>query len=376
MTDNDERRLRDLLHDAAPEFAAVRGEDLRPPRRSPSGRSRAVLAAVAICLLIIGIGVALRTTSRDHRAATGPTSTPSGTATSTVSAPGLDQVVRKAPCGLATFPPPGTRTRTENAGAAAVARFRAIAVVNCRDGSRTYPGDGLWEVLTRQANTADLAAVTTALTRPDESPVPGENGCAAIGYGPLPVLLVDAAGKYLHPRAPQTACGAPLPVVTRTLAAVRWRTVTVTRVRQLQSEASLTSGCLPQYKDMIRVETDPTMGRGPAADPGSPVLTRLAGSALTACIYRTGGADPIAGTFTRAVKLSVARSSEIRAVLARPGTIGSCARQKEFALIGDTKGRNVAVELGGCWRVLRNDNQPVTLGRADASVLRDLLGLT
>ncbi len=319
------------------------------------------LAGVSLVLLLAGVvGCAAHDPAR-HDTGRSPART---VHSDPVTPPAeLDRLARDAPCAQ-------VQEGQHPAGRSEIARFDARAVVNCRTSERTYPGAGQWQVLTRQVAVHGLARLLDALTRPDVV-TPGGEMCAAIGYGPLTILLAGPAGQYLHPRAPATTCGAPQPATLRAIAALAWRTVSVTKLRLITSPAALASGCEMQWKNEIAMEGGSVsrLASG-AVNLGAPT------DPLVACIY--GSAHPASdpGTFQRAVQVDGPRAKELRAALSLPGKAGSCPSQTTFAVLRLQGGPWVNVELGGCWRVMRNDENPVALGRAQPATVRRLLGVT
>ena len=305
----------------------------------------AVVAALAVALLV----VALRDTG--HSPAGGRVALHQS----------LTDVAGKAPCASLVRDP-------QPAGRDAVRRFRTAAVVNCRTVERTFPGQGQWQVLVRQVAVRDLAPLLRALVRPDEqSPTAG--ACPAIGYLPLTILLADGNGHYLHPRAPLTPCGAPQPQTLRAVAHLQWRTVSTVKVRQLVTPAALASGCAMGWKNEL-VLLGPTLPRSA----GGPVELGGVNDPLTACLYRRAG-EPDVGTFQRALRLTGTRATELRAALSHGAPTGTCAPQPDFVVVRSTGGAWVNVELGGCWRVLRNDQHPNGYGGGDAAAISRLLAL-
>lgn len=141
--------------------------------------------------------------------------------------------------------------------------------------------------------------------------------------------------------------------------------LSVRRDRQQFTEAELTSHCSPAYKNMIYLDTKFRIG----TSAGGAVLTRKPNDRLRACFYRAPATDLEVGRFVRGEAFDVAQSRRLRAALTGPGPHRSCPPQREFAVIATSRDHNVTVELGGCWRVLRDDG----FGTAVASVVRRVL---
>jgi len=254
----------------------------------------------------------------------------------------------------------------------AIKAFGAVAAVNCHIEDRTYPGDGQWEVLVRQIlPTGQLPGLLAALTQPNQTR-PSNGGCSLVGYLPLPVLLVNADGKYLHPQFPRDSCGAPRRGASYSdIDKLAWRTVSVTKIVQTETQDALTSGCTMNWKNLFTIEADRAH-----PDPGSPVLNHTPSATLTACIYKTS-TDPEVGNFERAVVLNADQSQKLRTALdgAGPAATTTCPVQTSFAVINAASGGYVSVELGDCWRVLRDDNNPPTIGLANTSSVKAILHL-
>ncbi len=340
---------------------SVQDDELGRPGTRPGGRGpllRVIVASVAVVVAVAAGALALSgqfgRASSGHAGSAGSSLPPAETDTAV-----LDRIAAAAPCA---------RVQGDTAPAR-VAAFPTVAVVSCESGFRIYPGEGEWQTLVRRVTGSGLGALVTALTRPDERRRSGEYACPAIAYGPLQILLADGQGHYLHPRAPVTYCDAPQPAVFLAIRQLPLRTVSVTRVVQERSAASVSSGCDMQWKNELALAGT----AGPHPGPGGPVFVQRPTSRLYACLYRTAPGDAEAGLFVRGVPLSAARSLTLRAALTGAGPRGTSAAQSAFAVVR-ADGQWVNVELGGCWRVLRDDRNPASLGTADAAVVSQLLG--
>lgn len=354
-----QRRLGELLDTTAPSFEPVTIDQLdRLRRQRPVRRHAASLGAVAVVLAVVaGLLLANSLRSQPHRTGALPTPTIAPPPT----AARLDQLANSAPCRL-------TVQDRHPAEAAQVAKFTAVAAIECRTEIRSYPGQGEWQVLERRVATAGLAAVVAALTRPDQHASSG-NVCAGLGYGPLLILLADNAGHYLHPRPPTDQCGAPLPAVAKALDGLRWRTVSDTRMMQTRTPASIASRCVMAWKNELYFDTQ----MHTPASPGGPVLTNQPNGPVRVCIYRTS-TDISGGRFQRSLTLTGTKARQLRTALSRPGPSHTCPAQHAFATVWS--GHNyVNVELGGCWRVQRHTNGPTGIGSADPDLVTQLLGI-
>jgi hypothetical protein len=94
---------------------------------------------------------------------------------------------------------------------------------------------------------------------------------------------------------------------------------------------------------------------------------------LKVCIYRRAG-DPLAGNLVRSVTLKGTNATALRSALGGVGPTGSCQAQPDYAVVFAGH-QYVNVELGGCWRVRRDDGGHTTLGTADPQQLTALLHL-
>lgn len=358
-----------------------------PARREPAGnlsycprrltgvtsqrrRRIAAIAGTAVAILALAGGVVAlvqQQSGKPGNALHQPTAKASTPATSPSPSNNreLDRFAAKAPCQGGYADPEPVYAAPQPPGQAAVRNFDAVAVVRCQWTSRRYPGDGEWALLVRQVGTRGLPGLIKALTQPSQRQTNGP--CAAIAYVLPPLYLVDAAGKYLHPAPPTDGCGAPLPGFAHAIAAMTWRTVSTTKLNQVQSQQSIDTGCAQQWKNEAEMYARFPM----RPDPGhQPVLAHVPDTALHVCIYRTGS-DPEIGNLERGTTLSRQQSEQLRTALAGPGRRGDCASQRAFAVVDNS----INVELGGCWRVVRNDVNPVTIGTADPALVKQLLDL-
>jgi hypothetical protein len=314
-------------------------------------------------VVVLAIGSGLMWLSARDAGRVSPSADEAGSAPATVAldAATLDDIAKSAPCDRVT-------SASHLAGADTVAAFPAVAVVDCRTEVKSYPGEGEWAVLVREVTADGLLPLMSALTQPDEEGPAGETACAAVGYGPLTILLADRAGTYLHPRAPQTSCGAPRPAVLSAISGLTWHIVSTTRIDQLRTEPSITNGCEMGWKNETAI-----YAANAHDSRGGPVFTADADTPLHVCLYRVAD-DPQAGEFERGITLDGSDSRRLRDALTGPSPAAGCAAQDSFAVIRDG-GQWVNVELGGCWRLIRENDNPVTYGTADAEEVKKLLGL-
>jgi hypothetical protein len=331
---------------------------MRDPSADGGGRNRrgslvlATIGAVAVVALTAGIVAFLQRPGGGDAPTTHPGS-----------ADPLDLVAltRDAPCPFGSGAQPGTRDDLE--------KFHAVAAFNCTESDRTFPGEGEWTVETRQATDQGIAALVSAFEQPNQSQPPGDAACSAVGYGPL-VTLVDQDGRSFVPQAPSDACGEPLASVRRMVKELHWQTVGTRRVSQVATPDALAAGCTMQVKNVVVIDSRSHIG----ASPGGPVLVDQPDAPLDICVYRAGG-DLTVGTFTRGMRLDTADSAGLRAALTGAGPSRTCADTADFATVTAQGGGTVFLELGGCWRLERNDGGRTTLGAvSDVRTVQDLLG--
>lgn len=354
--------MSDSTHDLLTEQGRVWRDSLGPdPRLSDMlaavRRRRSVLPAmVAAAVLVVAVAVGIAGVAGGHR---GPVTGNRRMTSAPPSAGQLDALAKAAPCQLAL--------RDQHPAAAAqLASFTAVAAVECVMGSRTYPGKGEWTVLVRRVATAPLGRLVAALSKPDQD-TPRSIVCSDVGYGPLQLLLVNHTGRYLHPRAPTDACGAPQRAVDRAVRVLRWRTVSVTRLTRTRTPTSIASGCEMRWKNELSYDGQfhlPSSAGGLPFGGSSP-------SRLRVCLYHSG-ADIAAGDFERSIRFNGDKAHRLLSALAGPGPSGACRAQHNFATIW-ASGRWINVELGGCWRVQRPGTTSETIGTAVPALVKQLL---
>jgi hypothetical protein len=354
MTDEDE--LRHVLKAAPPEFDPVPLSALQDRRYNhPPPRRVIAVASAAVLVLVIAAGVVFLSRERSPDGG-GSTSAPPYTAADTAT---QNRLAQSAPC---------TRLPRDLSGAGAIAGFKTVAVVNCRIAERTFAGQGEWEVLVRQVAISGVPQLLDALVEPNDPATPN-TACSGVGYLPPQFVLVDRAGNYLHPRFPTDGCGAPKASYGRAVKQVVWRDVSVQRLRQTRSATSVASGCAQAWKNENSIEDS----SGIPSSAGGPVFGSTPAVPLKACIYRRAG-DPMAGNLVRSVTLKGPDATSLRSALGGVGPTGSCPAQPDYAVVFAGH-QYVNVELGGCWRVRRDDGGHTTLGTADPQQLAALLRL-
>jgi hypothetical protein len=274
----------------------------------------------------------------------------------------LRDLVTNTPCSLPKNAPVASR--------AELRAFPAVAAVTCGWGRKIYPGEGEWNVTIKNASDDGIAALKEAFDQPDIPHPDRPVGCTLeMVFGP-PVFFVAADGSYLVPNYPiDHTCERPLET---TLAAVTehvWTPVDTIRDEQVRTPDEVAYGCMDEMSNPFGAKY--SFGNMPQSA-GGPVFTRYPDAELTICVYHVEQ-DPIVGSFVRALRLDSPDSAELRDALAGPGVDNAvCAPQDTFARIYGEHTDNIFIELGGCWR-LHRDDRPTTLGTADGDVVSRLL---
>src|SRR5258708_2357040 len=95
-------------------------------------------------------------------------------------------------------------------------------------------------------------------------------------------VALDTVGCSASPADPVMECGRPFPAAITALQHLRWVTVSVRRTVQIATRAELAAGCDPQWKDVIKLESQ----RGSALNlsAGGPAFTPRP-ARLRICIY-------------------------------------------------------------------------------------------
>jgi hypothetical protein len=246
-------------------------------------------------------------------------------------------------------------------------RFVPAVAVWCQESEQHYPGDGQWSVMVRRQLTDGLSTLLSAFLQPDDKLTNG--ACPSdLVVGPF-VALVDATGKWVIPAYPRDECGQPKRSIIDTVEHDSWRTVSTTKDHLIASEASIDAGCEPQWKNELSYDSSARpLGRA------TPVFGHT-GAEPRVCLYTTTASDLTVGTFAGTRHLDAATAARLRAALSGSGAgqPRGCQLQRSFAVVQQPGGPWVNVELGGCWRVTRNDLNPGQIGQADPTVTRKIL---
>ncbi|MDX6202359.1 MAG: hypothetical protein QOJ83_1859 [Frankiales bacterium] len=283
-----------------------------------------------------------------------------------------------APC-RATDDPMGSPLTTDPLPA----DFTPAQAFLCVNGGRNYPGDGSWSVLLGQKLSGDLQPLTTALRHPNAltslapSAVPGgasgDHACdASLTLTPT-IVLYDASGRAVRPGFPRDDCAKPQPAVSTALAGLHRTTVQVLKLRQVLTQAQTLSakaaakvGCQSQWKDEFRLGA-----LAAKLNAGAPINWQ--NGAVTACLFADSDKDATVGDFLGGRRLSVTDRSRYLQAIELPGHGGGCAQGHHEFVVFTTGHGYASVEVGGCWRVLRQDAGTGSLGSADPSTVQQLV---
>jgi hypothetical protein len=321
-------------------------------RMAVGRRQRRLLIWVLVAAVVVGCAGCGTGQVKAHDELSSPSARPVGHSVSA-----LRQLVAHKPCPLFTRVPVASRAQ--------LVAFDPVAAMTCTAAERTYR-DGEWTVVIRKASAGGIASLKREFERPDRAGRPNAI-CATVLIVGAPVLFVDRDGRFLLARYPiDHTCGQPLESVMKAVAAHRWITVATTKVKQQFTPAELAAGCPGEMKNMVAIDLQTGMNKSR----GGPVFTYDPNALLDACIYRVSPAHPDLGSFVRGIHFNARQSAQLRAALTGPGdTPGPCRDVSRFASIVP-KGSNfgVFVQLGGCWR-LQRDQAHETLGSASDSAL-------
>ena len=239
-------------------------------------------------------------------------------------------------------------------------------VLQCRRDIRDVPGQGRWMVIV--AERADTPASDLVGQLRQASEPPSADQCPAILVVPPYFALVDPTGKALLPVMPTDGCGFPREEARAALEALPFRVLSETRVKQLESQQSIDSGCAESWKDELVINAG-----GATPGPATPVWPTPA-DALRVCLYDTGrGTDEPVGQFASGRTITGDEARTLSDALGRAGPATACSTpHTRFAVVTrDGAAQWAVAELDGCRRLLRPDN---TLGQLDAFAIGALIG--
>jgi hypothetical protein len=240
-------------------------------------------------------------------------------------------------------------------------------VLRCRRDVRDVPGDGRWLVhVAERADTSapDLVDQLRRASEPRSTPTP----CPDMLVIPPYFALVDPTGRALLPAMPTDKCGFPRKEARAALEALPFRVLSETRVKQLESQGSIDSGCPEHWKDELVINAG---GAGPG--PATPVWPTPANT-LRVCVYETGrDAGESSGQFAsgRTVTGDEARTLSVALDKAGPATACSIPHTRFAVVTREDAGQWAVAELDGCRHLLRPNN---TLGQLDAFAIGALIG--
>ncbi len=254
-----------------------------------------------------------------------------------------------------------------------------ISATRCLYEAAIVPGDGEWLMRIEQQAISGLETLAAALRLPNEPTADGQ-ACRAIGYIQIVITVTDTAGQQIHPKVPETACGAPLEATTDAIAALPWTTVATTKAARSRSELEVSSGCSSSWKPVIAL----TAAEGSGSQTW-PVDTTA--RPLRVCRYDLdpGPANAIQVNDATSYRLGVLVSAStldaaaagplLTALSAAPRAVGQCSQPEHpFAVVStpDGAGTWAAIELGGCYRALLDGENYVR--QLDAPTVAPLLG--
>ena len=253
-----------------------------------------------------------------------------------------------------------------------------VSARRCLYQAELLPGEGEWLMRVEQRASSGLDALAAALRLPSEDKS-SATACLAIGYVPIVITVSDTAGRAIQPKVPETACGAPLKAAVDAIAAVPWTTVATSKARQIRSELEISSGCSGSWKPEI-----PLVAAEGSGDRGSTVDTtagplRVCRNEATQSRQRPHPEQRGLVSHRRSVQcIHIGQRGERTAVDRRRGRAArgrglrpTCASVR-CCLPLRWRGPYIAVELGGCYRALLDNENYVR--QLDAATVALLLG--
>jgi hypothetical protein len=239
--------------------------------------------------------------------------------------------------------------------------FVPAEVVLCAVATRSYPGEGEWLVAVEQRARSGFDELLGELRRPSS---PRTAQACTLELVPAPwFALVGSDGRVVRPAVPTDECRKPRREALAALQSLPYQTVAERRIRQVQSQQAIDTGCADEWKDVLVLEA----GQARPGGPGPVFDQRI--DRLVVCTYRNaGGEQPPAGVLSGGREARGEQLAELLAALEGAGPARSCRRQHSaFALLRPVGGGEAYVELDGCRRVLAPDG---TLRQADAQLIR------
>jgi hypothetical protein len=240
--------------------------------------------------------------------------------------------------------------------------FATTSVVRCREEIRDLPGKGKWAVAIVERTDTPATELVAELRKPSD---PRSDGpCTMELRVPPYFLLVDSSGRAILPSVPNDSCGQPRIDATKPLERLDFHIVSETPRTQVQSQQSVDSDCPDAYKDLIAI-TEDTARPAPATAAWATTV-----EALRLCRYQTDGQVGHLGT---SLVIGPTPTKQVVELLGKAGPAADCATpHTQFATLSPVGTTNsVAVELDGCYRLLRQDG---TLGQLDAAAITAITG--
>ena len=253
---------------------------------------------------------------------------------------------------------PGTLCRAVHFGSLATdgvvvrprlaADFAPVTVASCSVESERVAGQGEWSVLVEKRASTDIAALVTAMRRPDETKTAGP--CRLNLDLDPEVWFLDATGRAVLPGWPRDSCNHLTASSTQALEALHWTVAARVRIAQSIPQAVIDAGCTTTWKYLFALTT-------PGSKAGS--FADLAhASNLHLCAYRRSSDDPMRGDFTSGHAIEASAWAALKAALeAATVPAASCGGQAtRFAVLNASSGSSTEIELDGCRRILTPDN--------------------
>ncbi|WP_194908606.1 hypothetical protein [Catenulispora rubra] len=138
-----------------------------------------------------------------------------------------------------------------------------VSLLECVQDFQDVAGQGQFSVVNTVRSTGSVDAFVSALRAayvrpPEPTPQGGSYSCAAIGYTPQWLALIDADGTVYRVEIPfWGVCSAPdrnvTTVLATVLAAVPTKVTSTERIRQTVSPGAKASGCEQQFAEMAFV---------------------------------------------------------------------------------------------------------------------------
>ncbi|MEO7631653.1 MAG: hypothetical protein ABIS44_09955 [Mycobacteriales bacterium] len=203
---------------------------------------------------------------------------------------------------------------------------------------RRVAGDGEWMFAQVRRVTAGADQLFTAYAGADEKH--GDGACISILKDPRMIWLHTSPITMV--RAPRDQCGFPRPDAEAAYEALTTELVSETRVRQIQSQVAIDSGCSQSWKDILSIEALAAK----AAPAGAP--SPLPPGATRLCRYavRLDDTGDRVGELTSGERLTADRVRAINAALVAATPDTSCRRDGHQAFV--VMESETYVALDGC----------------------------